>query len=80
MAPFDPLSPRQRQFVQVIERLTADRGFPPTLREIAREMNVHFTRAHQLARSTEWKGFLRREPKVARSIRVVTKPAAKPGR
>lgn len=79
MAPHDPLSPRQRQFVETIARLTADRGFPPTLREIAREMKVHFTRAHQLARSTEWKGFVRREPKVARSLRV-TKPAAKPGR
>lgn len=79
MAPHDPLSPRQRQFVQTIERLTADRGFPPSLREVAAEMGVHFTRAHQLANTTAAKGFVRREPRVARSL-VVTKPAAKPGR
>lgn len=81
MKPRDPLSPRQRQLIATVERLTADRGFPPTLAEAARDMGIHPSRVHQLAISTERKGFLAREPRVARSWRVV-KPAvaAAPGR
>lgn len=75
MPTFDPLSPRQRQLVATIERLTADRGFPPSLAEAAVAMGVHPSRIHQLALTTERKGYLTREPKVARSWRVV-KPAA----
>lgn len=75
MKPRDPLSPRQRQLVTVIEQLTRDRGFPPTVAEAAREMGLHPSRIHQLALSTERKGFLAREPKMARAWRV-TKPAA----
>ncbi|NCX99804.1 MAG: hypothetical protein EBX35_14810 [Planctomycetia bacterium] len=56
-----PLSPRQRQLCDVIERLTADRGFPPTLAECATAVK---------------KGWLLREPKVARSWRV-TRPDVK---
>lgn len=75
MRPFDPLSPRQRQLVPTIEQLTADRGFPPTLTEAAAAMGLHPSRIHQLALTTERKGHLTREPKIARSWRVV-KPAA----
>lgn len=69
------LSPRQRQLCDVIERLTRDRGFPPTLVEAAAEMKLHPSRVHQLALSTQGKGYLTREAKVARSWRVV-KPSA----
>jgi SOS-response transcriptional repressor LexA len=65
------LSPRQRQLCQTIERLTANRGFPPSLREVAVEMDVHFTRVSQLCRTTAAKGFLTHEPRVSRSWRVV---------
>ena len=71
-----PLSPRQRQLCDVIERLTADRGFPPTLAECAAVMKVHPSRAAQIATSTVKKGWLLREPKVARSWRV-TRPDVK---
>jgi SOS-response transcriptional repressor LexA len=81
MKPFDPLSARQRQLLNTIERMTADRGFPPTVAEAAREMKLHPSRIHQLAISTERKGFLTREPKTARSWRVTRPaPAAAPGR
>ena len=80
MKPFDPLSPRQRQLVATIERMTDARGFPPTVAEVARELAVHPSRAHQLMLSTEAKGFLTREPKIARSWRVVKPDAPAKGR
>jgi SOS-response transcriptional repressor LexA len=65
------LSPRQQQLCQTIETLTASRGFPPSLREVAAEMGVHYTRVAQLAASVEARGALLHEPRVARSWRVV---------
>ena len=34
------LTPRQRQVVSAIRRLTRDRGYPPTIRELACEIAV----------------------------------------
>jgi len=72
--PFIPpprLSPRQQQLCQTIEELTAARGFAPSLREAAAAMGVHFSRVQQLARTAEARGAITREPRVARSWRVV---------
>jgi repressor LexA len=69
------LSPRQQQLCDTIERLTADRGFAPSLREVAEAMGVHPSRIQQLASTTERKGAITREPRVSRSWRVV-KPVA----
>lgn len=73
------LSPRQRQLCETLERLTAARGFPPSLAEIATEMRIDTSRACQLAHTTKAKGWLVSEPRVARSWRVVkpAKPAAR---
>jgi hypothetical protein len=67
-----PLSPRQQQLVETIDRLTSERGgLAPTLREVASEMNIHFTRAHSLAHSTASKGRLVHEPGIPRSWRTI---------
>lgn len=65
------LTPRQRDLCDTIEKLTADRGFPPGLREIGEAMGLHYTRAAQLAAAAEARGALTHEPRVARSWRVV---------
>ena len=71
-----PLSPRQRQLLATIERLTCQRhGIPPTLRETAVAMQLHPSRIAQLARVVERKGALLREPRVARGWRVL-KPSS----
>lgn len=72
------LSKRQTELVETIERLTRDRGFPPSLREVAVAMDVSFGRVGQLARSTQAKGAIAREPGIARSWRV-TRPTAPRG-
>jgi SOS-response transcriptional repressor LexA len=82
MTQFRPLSARQQQLVATIEQLTRDRGFPPSIVEIAEAMRIHPSRAHQLTRTTAWKGWLTHEPKVSRSWRVVRpdSPKATPKR
>jgi SOS-response transcriptional repressor LexA len=75
--PAPALSPRQKQLIETIERMTADRGFPPTLVECAAAMGLHPSRIHQLASTTERKGWLCREPKIARSWRVVRPDTSK---
>ena len=66
------LSARQKQLCQTIEKLTAARhGVPPSVREVAAEMRLHPSRIGQLAATTAMKGALVREPRVARSWRVV---------
>jgi SOS-response transcriptional repressor LexA len=65
------LSPRQRDLCDTVERLTAERGFGPSLVELAAALNVHPTRAKSLADEAVRRGFLTHDPRVARSWRVV---------
>jgi repressor LexA len=69
------LSPRQQQLCETIDRLTAAKGYSPSIREVADEIGLAISRVAQLARSTERKGALTRAPGIARSWRVV-KPTA----
>ena len=79
------LSPRQSQFCESLERLTHEKGFAPSVRELATAMGVHPSRVAQLAATTEAKGAIVRQPRMARSWRVVrpaapTKPTSNRGR
>lgn len=66
-----PLSPRQRQLCEVIEQLTRERGYPPSMAEAAAAMRLHVSRISQLARATAEKGAIARSPGCSRSWRVV---------
>jgi SOS-response transcriptional repressor LexA len=74
---YDPLAltPRQRDFLNTIERLTHGRGIPPTVAEASRALNLHPSRGATLVRTLVWKGALTREPRIPRSLRVL-RPAA----
>lgn len=66
------LSPRQRQVLAFISERIKASGFPPTLREIAKEIGVQSTNGvsdHLI--SLERKGYLRRESTLARGIAIV---------
>lgn len=79
--PVPRLSPRQRQLCEVIQALTVAKGYPPSLREAAEVMGLHTSRVAQLANTTARKGAITRDPRVARSWRVVKPEApAKRGR
>lgn len=69
------LTQRQRQVVALVRGLTADRGFPPTVREVAAGLGVHVHAAAMHLRAAQRKGALRSTPRTARST-VVLLPAS----
>ncbi|WP_137724795.1 transcriptional repressor LexA [Prescottella subtropica] len=65
------LTDRQRRVLEVIRASVADRGYPPSIREIGDAVGLTSTSsvAHQL-RTLERKGFLRRDPNRPRAVDV----------
>lgn len=66
------LSPRQRTILETIARAIADRGYPPTMREIGDAVGLTSPSSvsHQL-HALERKGYLRRDPKRPRAMEIV---------
>lgn len=60
---------RQRQVINFIDRFTVERGFPPTVREIAAHLAVDYRAAIDHLRALERKGLLTRSAQ-SRSIRL----------
>ena len=73
-----PLTRRQCDFTRAVGTLTRRRGIPPTLAEVAAEMEVSEARAIQLADSCQARGAVKRERRVARSLRVVDRKERRP--
>ncbi len=67
----DGLTLRQRQILLMIRDTTAERGYPPSIREIAQQAGLasSSSAAHQL-KVLEGKGFLRRDPNRPRALEV----------
>jgi len=71
------LTARQRLILETIRASVADRGYPPSMREIGEAVGLTSTSSvtHQLS-SLEAKGYLRRDPHRPRAIEVVMPDAA----
>ena len=71
------LTARQRLILETIRASVADRGYPPSMREIGESVGLTSTSSvtHQLS-SLEAKGYLRRDPHRPRAIEVVMPDAA----
>jgi repressor LexA len=68
------LTPRQRQVVSAIRRLTSDRGYPPTIRELACEIAIAGPNGvKQHLRLMARKGWIIWEPGKSRTLRVVNR-------
>ena len=67
----DGLTARQRTILSVIRNTVAQRGFPPSMREIGDAVGLQSTSSvsHQLA-VLEQKGFIRRDPNKPRALDV----------
>jgi len=63
------LTPRQREILNFIQGFTAERGYPPTVREIAGHFTIDYRAAIDHLRALERKGGLTRSSK-SRSIQV----------
>lgn len=65
------LFPRQRALLRAIDALTREKGYPPTLRELARALDVRSANGiRQQLLALERKGYLRREAGRPRGIVV----------
>ena len=73
------LTARQAALVEAVDLLTTERGFAPSLAELASEIGVSICRAKTLADVAVKRGFLLHDPRVARSWRVVRQHDAAAG-
>ena len=70
--PMEPLSPRQNDVLDFLREYLDSHGYPPTLREIARQIKVSGTVAIvRHLEALEKKGWIRRQPGAFRSISLV---------
>jgi repressor LexA len=68
----DALTQRQREILDFISASIAERGFPPTLREIGEHFNIKSTNGvNDHLKALEKKGVLRREDLKSRAMRPV---------
>jgi len=64
----------QRRTLTEVRDFIAKRGFPPTMNELGERLGVASASAHQLVKQLERKGYLKRQPRKARSLSVVREP------
>jgi hypothetical protein len=65
------LAPRQREVLAAIESATAERGYPPTLRELGAALGISSTNGvYDHLRALRRKGAITWDPTKARTLRV----------
>jgi repressor LexA len=66
------LTDRQRSILEFIQEFIDTNEYPPTIREIQAEFSINGTAAvtDHLC-SIEWKGYIKRVPRVSRGIKLV---------
>src|SRR4029450_3678690 len=74
----EQLTTRQRRILEVIRDAVADRGYPPSIREIGDAVGLTSTSSvHSQLEALQRKGFIRRDPTKPRAIEVhVEEPVA----
>ncbi|MEI2650980.1 MAG: helix-turn-helix domain-containing protein [Microthrixaceae bacterium] len=67
----DPLTDRQREILEVIERTVGERGYPPSVREICTAVGLTSpSTVHTHLSSLQKMGYLRRDATKPRAIEV----------
>ena len=67
----EQLTTRQRRILEVIRDAVADRGYPPSIREIGEVVGLTSTSSvHSQLEALQRKGFIRRDPTKPRAIEV----------
>lgn len=72
----EPLTERQRSILARIVASVAERGFPPSMRELGIAENLPVSAVQYQLTELERKGRIRRSSRVARGIQVVHLEAA----
>jgi repressor LexA len=75
MSLFDSLTPRQQKVYELIRDKIRNRGYGPTVREIAEHFGIRSPNGVVChLRALEKKGFITREPNMSRAIRLAAEP------
>ena len=70
MAP-QPLTNRQREVLEIIERHTREHGYPPSVREIGEAVGLTSpSTVHAHLAALQRRGYLRRDPTKPRALEV----------
>src|SRR5690606_10294612 len=73
-----PLSRRQQMMLEYIERFLEENTYPPTIREIQRELNVSSTSVVDYNLNIlEQRNLIRRNRNISRGIELVNRPSAR---
>jgi repressor LexA len=74
-----PLTARQREILDLIRRTVADRGYPPSVREIGDAVGLSSpSTVHSHLSTLAAEGYIRRDPSKPRAIEVVDEDGAEP--
>lgn len=69
---YDDLSPRQIEILQYIQRITKEKGYPPSVREIGKAVGLSSSSTvHGHLSQLESKGYIRRDPSKPRAIEIL---------
>jgi repressor LexA len=69
------LTPKQARVLDCLTRWVQEQGYPPTFQELAHALHLTVKNARDSVLLLERKGYLRRQPHVARGMTVLTRPA-----
>ena len=70
------LAKRQQAVLDHLPGYVAQHGYPPTLREQSQALGINISAVHQHWQALERKGYVIRNPKLPRTIRIVEVPHA----
>ncbi len=66
------LSKKQEEILEYLKKTIIKRGFPPSVREIGKAVNLKSTSSvHAHLESLEKKGYIRRDPAIPRAIEII---------
>jgi len=72
--PVKEITDSQLNTLKAIRRFTNQRGFPPTMKELADILGISHASAHGQVNQLVRKGYLRREPRKARGLAIIREP------
>jgi DNA-binding MarR family transcriptional regulator len=67
-----PLTPKQAEFLELVDRMTRERGgIGPSERELAAALHISQTAVVSLIKRLTARGHVQRIPKTARTLRII---------
>ena len=72
--PIQEITEPQRRTLHEIRLFIIEHGFPPTIKELSEVLGISHASVHGQVTQLVRKGYLKREPRKARSIVIVREP------